>query len=469
MEASGTLKSQSRPFDRVSFSRQFLLVCAAVLLAGMLVLGNWLSRQIERNAVNRTAAIAAVYVESMLVAQIGSWHGTSPVDAATQAALDQLFVHGPLRRKVLRFKLWTRDGAIAYSSDAMQTGLSFAVDGLLAAAFRGSVQSRISDLEDADNLREQLRWPQLLEVYVPLRRPADAEIVGVAEFYHSTENLGREVHEAQRQSWLLVAATTLAMYILLHGLARRADRTIQEQQRDLHEQLHQLRIFLDENRRMREKLHAAGANTTALNEQFLRRIAADLHDGPAQAIALVNMRFDELVEACGEAATKDLGMARDALKSALHELRGIASGLILPGIAELSTAETVRRVVQDFERNAKRPVELQLVGDLGQAPLAVKITLFRVLQESLTNCRKHADSERVDVRVSEHDNCIITEIADHGTGFDPADSDTGHLGLALMRERVLLLGGTFELDAAPGKGTAIRVRLPLSSEVPAHE
>ena len=464
-----------RHFERVNFSRQFLTACALILIVGMATLGHWLGRQIESSAVNRTAAIAAIYVESILATELRGWDGTGEVDPATRTILDQLFVHGPLHRKVLRFKLWDKGGRIAYSSDSQQVGLRFPIENQRAAAFNGQVQAKVSDLDDADNQREHMRWPRLLEVYVPLRSGSRAEILGVAEFYHSTENLGRDIFEAQRQSWLLVVASTLVIYLLLFGLVRRADNLILEQQHDLQQQLLHLRALLRENDQMRERLSQAGVQTTTLNEQFLYRVAADIHDGPAQTIALARMRIDELTAtlddapAGTESRTSEMAMVHQALHTALQELRNIAFGLAIPGIADLSLRDTVYRATRDFERAYGVAPEVQLEGELNDASLAVKITLYRVLQESLTNSWRHARpaTPRVSVRVRA--GRVLAEISDAGPGFDPAATSAQQMGLAFMRERVRLLGGVFRIDSAPGRGTCIHVDLPLVVETSNHD
>lgn len=463
-----------RPFERVSFTRQFLLISAAVLVLGMLVMGAWLGRQIESSAVNRTAAIAAVYVESILAAQLRDWPKAGVIGGEAHALLDRVFVDGPLRRKVVRFKLWDAGGRILYSSDHAQLGRRFAVEGPLAAAFAGTVQARISDLSEADNLPERERWPRLIEVNVPLRIGGRGEIVAVAEFYHSMENLDRDIRDAQRRSWGLVAATTLAIYLLLLGMVRRANDTILAQQRDLRLQLDQLRAALDDNDRMRARLREAGERTTALNEEFLHRIAADLHDGPAQTIAYALMRFDELAQAGGGASPPDdvaqgLRSIHGALDSSLRDVRKISSGLAIPGIAELSLADTARRAVRDFERLSGQTVRTEIDESLEEAPLAVKIAVYRLLQESLTNSWRHAHGGAPKVRVQQTEGEALVEIADQGTGFDPlAAAVAGRLGLAFMRERVRLLGGIFEVDSAPGHGTRIRARLPLSAKETLH-
>ena len=282
----------------MSFSRQFLLAIISVLAVGMLVIGSWIGHLIETNALNRTAAISAIYLESMSAAQLHDWPSGGIVDNKTHAELDRLFVEGPLHREVLRFKLWEPNGRIDYSNDHEQIGLRFPVTGRLADAFAGTVQTRISNLQEFDNQPEQARWTEMLEIYVPIRSATTGKVFAVAEFYLSVENLKRDIRAAQQRSWALVAASTVAIYLVLFGLVRRASNTIQEQQRDLRHQLQQLLALLDENDRMREQLREAGVSTTTLNEEFLIRIAADLHDGPAQTIAFALMRFDEFAANC---------------------------------------------------------------------------------------------------------------------------------------------------------------------------
>jgi signal transduction histidine kinase len=464
------------PFERVSLSRQFLLVSSAVLFLSMAIVGTWLGMEIERSAVNRAAAVAAVYVESILATQLGhaSLDGLSTTE--THDALDKIFNDGPLRRKVVRFKLWDATGVIRYSSDNTQLGQRFPVDGLLAAAFAGTVEARISNLKEAEHAAEREQWQRLLEVYVPVRITPESAVVAVAEFYHSTENIDRDITSAQQRSWVLVSVATLAIFLLMFVQVRRANDTILQQRNDLQRQLQQLRAAFSDNERMRTRLGEAGAATTALNEQFLHRVAADLHDGPAQTLAFALMRFDELTGTCqscalpGGGTSPELRAIHGALRSSLDDLRNIAAGLGVPGIAELSLADTVRRAVRDFARQSSLKIDAEVDPSLQHASLATKITVYRLLQESLSNSWRHAPGEAPRVRVWREAGQVLVEVVDHGSGFDPqAVAQSGRLGLAFMQERVRLLGGVFELEAAPGRGTRICARLPLSAEDVQHD
>ncbi|MBN8487429.1 MAG: hypothetical protein J0M20_06865 [Burkholderiales bacterium] len=449
-------------FDRVSFSRQFLVVCTLLLAVGMLVVGTWISHEIEHSAVRRAAAVAGVYVESILASEVQGLTqspGSPLVDQATQT-LDRIFIHGPLARKVVRFKLWSPQGQLLYSSQSQQIGQQVPVQGPLAAALRGELQAHMSELTEHEHVDERVLWHRLLEVHVPVRASPQAPVTAVAEFYHSTHNIDADIREAQWRSWALVAVATLAIFTALYLQVRRANDTIGQQRHDLRRQLQQLSLAFAENERMRLRLREAGAATTALNEQFLHRVAADLHDAPAQTLAYALMRIDELVTASPE--QPELRTIRDALAQSLKDLRNIASGLGMPGIESLTLDATVRRALRDFERQSGASVQAELAIEGDEAALATRITIYRVLQESLTNSHRHAPGERPQVRVRSDAGWVEVSVSDQGGGFDPLQArQAGRLGLHFMEERVQLLGGRFALVTAPGQGTLIRAALPL--------
>jgi hypothetical protein len=140
----------------------------------------------------------------------------------------------------------------------------------------------------------------------------------------------------------------------------------------------------------------------------------------------------------------------------------------MPGIADLSLADTVLRAVKDFTDKSGTTVQVEVDDTLDRAPIAIRITAYRLVKESLTNGWRHARGAAQQVRAWRAGGEVLIEVTDQGPGFVPqAARDSGRLGLAFMRERVRLLGGLFEVASAPGSGTRILARLPLSLEVTA--
>lgn len=460
------------PFGRLSLLHHLLAGGFVVLLAGMLIVGTWVSNDLEQGHLNHLGSLNSLYGNSFVSPHLDSLASSGRLAEADQAALDGLLTGTPLGKQVVSFKVWARDGRVLYSTTPALIGRKFEVSAALASAFAGKVHSKISDLSDPDNQGERERWSRLIETYAPLYDEKTGSIVAVAEFYQTTDDLEQELHVARLRSWIMVITATLAMYLLLAGLIRRASNTIVGQQRELREKVSQLTTLLTQNEQLHERVRRAGARTAALNERFLHRVAADLHDGSGQGLALALMRMETLAEICSNCPTTvakertvgdEFHTLHSALQVALRDLRAVCAGLHLPEIEQLSLADTARRAVNDYERTTGVAVALAMEDPLPEASLPVKITLYRVLQESLANALRHGGGVAQRVALKMRDGQLQVEVSDSGKGFDPRAAGTdGHLGLAGMRERVEILGGTFGVQSAPGCGTVVRATLPTA-------
>jgi signal transduction histidine kinase len=260
------------------------------------------------------------------------------------------------------------------------------------------------------------------------------------------------------------------MYLLLSGFVRGAGLTIHRQQAELSQKVNQLTDLLTQNDELHRRVRRAAASVALLNESFLRRIGSELHDGPAQELSLSVLKLDALIGRVETQKTltvddplvENLAGVETSLQGALKEMRGIAAGLSVPQLADLSLPETIQRAVRAHERRTGTSVEMHLAPIPEEAPLPLKITVFRVLQEGLTNAFRHALGLGQQVAVSLERNLLIIEISDKGPGFNPEKvaSWEGHLGLNGMRERVESLSGSFTIETAPGQGTRLIARLP---------
>jgi len=449
----------------LSLVRRFVLIGFLVLLAGMALIGTWVGSQIESGVINGTGVVTNLYLDGAISPRLQSLATGAELEDADRLALDRLLTGSHLGEHVVALKIWGRDGRVIYNSpDPSLVGRRFVMERPLAQAFAGEVRSRVVDKDDLEDQLKNPRWSRLIETFAPIRAESDNSVLAVAGFYQTAQRLEQGVRSAQLRSWAVHGAVTLVMLILLTTLVKKANNTIDAQQQELNEKLAQ-------NEQLHERVSRAAARTTSLNERFLRHVATDLHDGPGQCLALASMRIESLSEVCGGceySAGRERSVAEDfttvhlALQSALADLRAILRGLQLPEIEQLSVTETLRRAIVDHERKTGQEVPLTVHEVPEAAPLPVRITLYRLLQESLANGFRHGGGRNQRVSVSGSAGQLQIEVADDGCGFDPSVPNTGgHFGLDGMRERVQLLGGNFEVKSAPNQGTVIRASLPL--------
>jgi signal transduction histidine kinase len=457
---------------QLSLAQRFMLTSLAILVAGMVGIGQWVGQQIEAGVIHRTAATTAMYVDSFVAPQLQELGHAESLTPEHVASLSRLLHDTPLGDDIAAFKVWDVHGRILYSTDRSGVGHIFPVQGGLARAWRGEVAARLSNLQDEENADQRANWSRLLEVYSPVRLTSTGRIIAVAEFYQTVGDLQRDITTARQESWLVVGAIMVLIYLLLAGFIRSASTTIAHQQVDLSNQIAQLTDLLAQNQDLHQRVRGAAARTAALNERFLRRISAELHDGPIQDIGLALLRLDHAIapyetrSVAGSSSAErngDSDVIQKSLHHALQEMRAIAAGLSLPHLSQLTLTDTLLHVVRTHERRTSTKVMVHLSALPEQAPLPIKITLYRLIQEALNNAYRHAGGVGQQLHVRSEATDLIVTIADQGAGFDETQvlGQDERLGLIGMRERVESLGGGFRIDSTAGQGTRMSFRLPL--------
>jgi signal transduction histidine kinase len=256
------------------------------------------------------------------------------------------------------------------------------------------------------------------------------------------------------------------MVALLSIIMFRASKTIDRQQVSLREQVAELSKLLADNADLNARIAQANRRAADLNDQFLGRIGADLHDGPAQLLGLVLMRLGEKPARAGprnQPKGDTTSKMRAVLRDALKEIRNISSGLVLPEIDSLCLDEALELAASAHERLTGTHVERQLSSELPEVPRAIKTCAYRLAQEGLNNAYKHGRGRGQTLIASRQDGDIRIEIDDDGPGFRWARSapPNGHLGLITLQNRVLALGGSFEVRSEPGAGTRLIASIPF--------
>jgi signal transduction histidine kinase len=215
-----------------------------------------------------------------------------------------------------------------------------------------------------------------------------------------------------------------------------------------------------------ERKHLLDQTVWRAEEERIR-IAAELHDGPIQRLTAVGYQLEEagltLGNGDGQHTQELLTLAQGGLYAEIGELRGLMATLRPPVLDERGLGLALADQVDSFQRRTGIPCILESDRNTRLEP-EVETVLYRVVQEALANVAKHAKAQRVWVFLRADDDRAEMHIRDDGVGFDPAAVSglvgSGHFGLAGMRERVEMAGGTYGLVSAPGSGTLIRVRLP---------
>jgi signal transduction histidine kinase len=206
-------------------------------------------------------------------------------------------------------------------------------------------------------------------------------------------------------------------------------------------------------------------------EEETQRIVLDLHDGPVQDIFAALSQLSSLraqMSAGGSASQAAvLSLAIALLESSLREIRGLLSTLRGPVLAEHGLPELLTEPAVEHEALTGTAIRLDL-GTTPRVPLRVKIGLYRILQEALSNVRRHAEVATASVRLRTRNRRIVLEICDEGRGFAPppltgpeATERAEHIGLRGMRERAVLLHGSLKILSRPGRGTRVRVEIPV--------
>lgn len=214
-------------------------------------------------------------------------------------------------------------------------------------------------------------------------------------------------------------------------------------------------------------------------EWELQQILLNIHDGPVQAMYAALSQLDLLQRSLTQGrddlppeAEDRMDRIRRLLESGLTDVRSFLGAFRSPEFSARDLPTLLRELLLQHEAMTDMEVEFQAENVPLDPPLPVRITLYRVLQEALSNAYRHggANGVRVELRLAPASAVegvptplrLELEVKDNGSGFDPGGlPGAKHFGLEGMRDRVEILGGDFSLESAPGKGTTVRVEVPL--------
>ncbi|MDH7576894.1 MAG: sensor histidine kinase [Bacillota bacterium] len=209
-----------------------------------------------------------------------------------------------------------------------------------------------------------------------------------------------------------------------------------------------------------------GLRIIRAQEEERRRVAREIHDGPAQALANIVLR----AEFCEQLLTRDparvkneLARLKELVKSSLQDIRKIIFDLRPMSLDDLGLVGGLRRLLAEYEERYGLPVEFLFFGRERRLGRTYEIAVFRIVQEAVNNVFKHAEAREVVVKLELLSERVVAVIRDDGRGFDLQAVEAGgeHYGLLNMRERAQLLEGELRMKSTPGQGTEIIVTIPI--------
>lgn len=291
----------------------------------------------------------------------------------------------------------------------------------------------------------------------PVRIPTIASVLRTAKRARSRQRELRDLLLLEKQS----AAN-------LRTARDELERRVQERTSELSDTNFELNREIKERKRAEADLRSLAAKVLKIQDEERRRIARDLHDGVGQTLAAALMAVAQarsfeaqLPAACGSG----LRQVEDLLQQGTREVRTVSHLLHPPLLDENGLMSAIRWYVEEFSKRSRIAVTLELEEERNRLTQEIETAVFRIVQEALTNVYRHSKAQAVRIEMKCDKRCLMLRIEDNGKGIPTGtlamapNGKTG-VGLASMRERATLLGGTFGIQSH-GNGTTVCVSIPI--------
>jgi signal transduction histidine kinase len=234
--------------------------------------------------------------------------------------------------------------------------------------------------------------------------------------------------------------------------------------------------FTDDDLRLAETLATRAATGVDLSQRVSRdavrrvveaqelerkRLARELHDETGQALTSILLGLKPLEAESTGSTRESVAALRELVVSTLQDVRRLAVELRPSALDDLGLVPAVERLADTF---AESGVSVDVAAHIGpeRLPGEVETTLYRIVQEAVTNVAKHAVAGHVSITLTRKSSSVVAIVEDDGRGFDPGAARPGGLGLLGMRERLALVGGTLRIESADGAGTTIAAEVPVT-------
>lgn len=461
-----------RAWNRLSLTFRFALVTAGIIVAGMVIVGEWAARRIEEGIVSNHAAAAALYTDNYIADRVQELKTVKSLSAEAMGELDRILKPPFSDKNIVGFRIW-RDDTIVYGERRELVGRQVPLTDARRRAYTGQVVAAYRRAEPSADTPKIAGEGWLLEIYAPVREVGSNLVIALAVTYEAAPALHDAMVQARIESYVLVLGIGAHMLLLQIIIVDSGSQTIARQRAALNRRIFELSATLNENSSLRQA-NRAGARVNFENERFLRQVGADLHDGPLQLLGIAILRLDslhEMVEAGEKLNMKetasDIEDVRDCIRDSVLELRGIAAGLALPEIEKQTLPDVIRTAVSRHARRCGQPVDCTIDGPLPEVAAEVKVCVYRVIQEGLSNAFRHGGGVCQSVACASADGCVEVAVSDRGPGLKEPSGMTEAKGQGLigLKDRIESLGGRFSIEDRRGGGVRLSARFEVAHAI----
>ncbi|WP_163538871.1 sensor histidine kinase [Gracilibacillus sp. YIM 98692] len=216
-----------------------------------------------------------------------------------------------------------------------------------------------------------------------------------------------------------------------------------------------------------QEKQAFGLKIIEAQEEERRRLSREMHDGPAQMLANILIR-SEIVERAYkkgnlETAVEEMRSVRSMIRDSLQEVRRIIYDLRPMALDDLGLVPTIKKYLATVE-DGKPTIHFSHHATQSRMESQYEVAVFRLIQESVQNALKHAEAQSINVILKITEDRIQVKITDDGKGFDQKENKEHSFGIIGMKERMDMLGGTFQITTELDKGTTVYIDIPITQE-----
>lgn len=355
---------------------------------------------------------------------------------------------------VVKVKIYNPKGITVFSTEVEQIGTSEEENDGFVSAWTGSVISELTHRDTFNAFDGVIEDQDVLATYVPIRSAGRlGPTVGVIELYTNVTPLLHRINSVQRNIVLGVAGILAALYGALVLIVHRAERILRVQQAE----------------RDQAQLELRQQQRTLATFKERERLARELHDSLGQVLGYVKMQSQAALElyeqGLAEQGNRYLTRLIEAVQNAHVDVREYILNLQSGISADQNFVAALESHLEKFSKFSDICTKLEIPSPSYTPNLAphAEAQLMRIIQEALTNVRKHSEARQATITISECPREVLTIIADDGHGFAPNTLPTPnghHVGLQIMQERAADIGGSVEICSTHNRGTEIIVVLP---------